>query len=158
MKIIKKDEYVFQVDVEKTMNYYKTHSLCECDYCENFYAQIEGKFPKLETFLSEFGVDISKPDELSSLESDNEVKYITIDYTVCGKVINMGQYEIDIQDNQYFNLVIIDGYASPNEQTGEYFTISVNSIIDLPWVLKKPLSETIETKGFKNLFKRKNLI
>lgn len=163
MATIQKDEYVFEIDIEKTINYYKTHSLCECDCCENFYAQINGKFPKLESFLFDFGVDISKPDEIMSIELDNTIQYITVDYTVCGKVTTMGQYEIDIQDNQFLNLVITDGFASPNEQTSEYFTISVYNI-ELPWVLDKPFPEPIQTKNikklkaFKRLFKRKESI
>ena len=145
MTLIKKDEYVFEVDIEKTINYYKTHSLCECDYCENFYAQINGKFPKLESFLSDFGVDISKPDECTSVELENKIQYISVDYTICGKVATMGKYEIDIQDNLFFSIVVTDGFASPNEQTEEYFTISVNNM-ELPWVLDKPFPEPIKSK------------
>lgn len=159
MTTIQKDEYVFQVDIEKTIDYYKTHSLCECDCCENFYAQIGGKFPKLESFLADFGVDITKPDECMSVELDNTIQYIGIDYTVCGKVVTMGQHEIDIQDDLFFNLVITNGFASPNEQTGDYFTISVSNVFELPWVLDKPFSVSIQQKTnkikefFKNIFK-----
>lgn len=160
MTIIQKEEYVFEVDTEKTIEYYKTHSLCECDCCENYYAQIKGKFPKLESFLSDFGVDISKPDECMSVELDDEILYIGIDYTVCGKVTTMGQYEIDIHDGLFFNLVITEGFASPNEQTGEYFTISIENSFGLPWVLDKPFPAPIKRKAtskikeiFKNIFK-----
>lgn len=157
MTKIQKDEYIFEVDIEKTIEYYKAHSLCECDYCENFYAQIGGKFPKLESFLSDFGVDIAKPDECMSVELDNTIQYIGVDYTVCGKVSAMGKYEIDIQDDQFFSLVITDGFASPNEQTGKYFTISVNTNFELPWVLDKPFPGPIEFEPIskiKDLFKK----
>ena len=160
MTKIQKDEYVFEVDVEKTIEYYKTHSLCKCDDCENFYAQIGGIFPELESFLADFGVDISKPDEIMSAELDNEIQYFGVDYTVCGKVATMGQYEIDIQDGLFFNLVITNGFASPNEQTGDYFTISIANIFELPWVLDKPFPEPIKFKAtskikefFKKVFK-----
>ena len=146
MTTIQKDEYVFEVDIEKTIEYSKTHLLCECDFCENYYAQIKGKFPKLESFLADFGVDITKPDECMSVESDNTIQYIGIDYTVCGKVVTMRKYEIDIQDDPFFSLVITEGFASPNEQTGEYFTISVNNIFELPWVLDKPFPKQIQFK------------
>ena len=136
MITIQKEGYVFEVDIEETVDYYKTHSLCECDYCNNLYTQIKGKFPKLESFLAEFGVDIAKPDETMPVEMDNLINYISVDYTVCGKVAAMGQYEIDIHDNLFFNVVITDGFASPNQQTGDYFTISVCNI-ELPWVLKR---------------------
>ncbi len=145
MAIIKKDDYVFEVDIEKTESYYKTHSLCECDCCENFYAQIKGKFPKLEAFLSDFRVDISKPDEIMSVESDDMLEYISVDYTVCGKVITMGQYEIDIQDSLFLSLVISDGFACPNEQESDYFTVSVYNI-KLPWVLDKTFPKSVPFK------------
>ncbi len=160
MTTIMKDEYVFEVNIEETIEYYKTHSLCECDCCENFYTQIKDKFPKLESFLYDFGVDISKPDEIMSVELDNEIQYIGVDYTVCGEVATMGQYEIDIQDNLFFNIVITDGFSSPNEQTGEYFTISIANVFELPWVLDKPFptptpfKTTSKIKGFfKKVFK-----
>ena len=160
MATIQKDKYIFEVDTEKTIDYYRTHSLCECECCENFYAQIKGKFPKLESFLADFGVDIAKPDECMSVELDNTIQYICVDYTVCGKVTVMGQYEIDIQDSQFFSIVITEGFASPNEQTEDYFTISVNNVFELPWVLYKPfpaptqLKPTSKIKGFfKKIFK-----
>jgi len=150
MVTIQKDEYVFEVDIEKTMDYYKTHSLCECDNCRNYYSQIRGKFPKLEEFLSQFGIDISKPDEINmSYEKDNCIHYICVDYTVSGKVLNMGQYEIDIPDNQFLSLVITDGFNSPNEQTSDYFTISIYSEFTLPWALDKPFPEPIQLKAIK---------
>ena len=94
------------------------------------------------------------------VEIDNTIQYISVDYTVCGKVSTMGEYEIDIQDDQFFSLVITDGFASPNEQKTEYFTISVCNI-ELPWVLDKPFPKPIQTMTvekinvFKRLFKRK---
>ncbi|MDO5123046.1 MAG: hypothetical protein Q4D44_00085 [Eubacteriales bacterium] len=160
MTKIQRDEYVFEVDIEKTIEYYKTHSLCECDYCENFYAQIAGKFPTLESFLSDLGVDIAKPDECMSVELHDTIQYIGIDYTVCGKVTTMGQYEIDIHDNLFFNIVITDGFSSPNEQTDDYFTVSIANAFELPWVLDKPFPEPKKSKAtskikefFKKVFK-----
>ena len=161
MTTIQKDEYIFEVDIEKTIDYYKTHSLCKCECCENFYAQIKGKFPKLESLLADFGVDITKPDECMSIELDDKIQYVGIDYTVCGKVSTMGEYEIDVHDNRFFSLVITDGFASPNEQTGDYFTISINTVFEFPWVLEKPFPVPIHQKAkskakgifFKKIFK-----
>lgn len=160
MTTIQKDEYVFLVDIEKTEEYYKTHSLCECICCRNYYAQIKNKLPELAEFLKEFGVDISKPDEIMSVEMDDYIDYLNVDYTVCGNVKSMGEYEIDIYDNLFLSIVITEGFASPNEQTGEYFTISVTKI-ELPWVLDepfpKPITEKLTLKPkkiFKRLFKK----
>lgn len=145
MATIKKNEYVFSVDTEQTEKYYETHSLCDCVCCRNYYAQIKSKLPKLNDFLSEFGVDISKPDEIMSVEMDNYIDYINVDYTVCGSIESMGQYEIDLYDNLFLSIVIADGFASPNEQTGKYFTISVMNI-ELPWVLDEPFPKPITEK------------
>lgn len=137
MTTIKIDEYAFSVNIEKTTEYYKTHALCDCTNCRNFYAQAREKLPKLSEFLAQFGVDISRPDETWSVEADNGVNYITTDYTVCGRVEKMGKYEIDLHDEQFLSVVVTDGFTSPNEQTGEYFTLSVDNI-SLPWVLNEP--------------------
>ena len=143
MTTIQKDEYVFSVDVEKTKEYYKTHTLCDCVCCRNYYAQIKDKLPKLNAFLSEFGVDISKPDEAMSDEMDDYIDYIQVDYTVCGSIGSMSEYEIDIYDDLFLSIVITNGFVSPNEQTGEYFTISVMQI-ELPWVLDEPFPRGLD--------------
>lgn len=137
MKTIKKQDYIFEVDIEKTIEYYKTHSLCDCDCCENFYAQIKETFPILGEFLSEFGVDITRPDEIFSTENDNVIEYLGVYYSVCGKITSLGQSKFDICDSQSLKIEI-DGFSPPNEQTGDYFTISVSNVFELPWVLDKP--------------------
>ena len=151
---IEKDNYKFYVDIEKTKEYYNTHSLCDCVCCRNYYKQIEQELPKLKEFLDDFGVDISKPDEIMSVENEGFIDYLNVDYTVCGNVINMSEYEIDIYDNLFLNVVVTEGFASPNEQTGEYFTLSVTNI-RLPWVLDVPIPTTIKLKpknAAKNVF------
>lgn len=145
MTNIQKDEYVFSADVEKTQEYYKTHSVCDCACCRNYYVQIKNKLPKLDCFLSEFGVDISKPDEIMSVDEDDCIDYISVDYTVCGKIKSMGKYEIDLYDSSFLSMIVTNGFASPNEQTGEYFTISVMQIM-LPWVLDEPFPKPITEK------------
>lgn len=147
MKIIGKDDWKFSVDVEKTKEYYKTHSLCECSNCRNFYAQIEEKLPKLKEFLSEFGVDVSRPDENASVEREDSIDYLSVDYTVCGEIIEASKYEIDIYDNLFLSIVVNDDFVCPNEQTGKFFTFSVFQI-ELPWVLDEPLHPTVKDRIF----------
>lgn len=90
MTTIQKNGYVFLVDREKTQQYYRTHTLCDCVYCRNYYAQVRQQFPRLDAFLSEFGVDIARPDEIMSVELEGRVAYLNVDYTVCGRVQTMG--------------------------------------------------------------------
>lgn len=134
MLTIKKDKTVFSVDIEKTKNYYKTHSLCECDHCRNYYAQIKNNFSELDSFLSEFGVDISKPDEISSIETDGYIDYLTVYYSVCGKIESQDAYKIDLLNKTSLRITISEEYA-PNEQEGDFFMISVMGI-KLPFVLE----------------------
>lgn len=139
---IQKDEYKFSVDVEKTREYYRTHSLCDCAYCRNYYAQIKNRFPKLKQFLSEFGVDISGLDEIMSVEMDDYIDYINVDYTVCGRITSLGGHEIGLYDDCFLSITITNGFFSPNEQTGAYFTVSVMEM-KLSWVLDEPFPKPI---------------
>lgn len=118
METIKKEDYTFAADIEKTREYYKTNSLCDCSCCRNYYAQIKNKFPKLSDFLSDFGIDISKPDEITSIETDSEINYMNIDYTVCGSIEKARQNEIEIYDNLPLKIIVTDGFVSPNGQHG----------------------------------------
>lgn len=143
MTTIQKGNYIFEVDLEKTKEYYKTHSLCDCAYCRNYYAQAQSKFPELNDFLNKFGVNISKPDEISSVETDHEIDYLSVDYTVCGCVKSADKDGIDILNSPHLHITVINGFVSPNEQTGEYFTISVAQI-KLPWVLNEPVPKATQ--------------
>ncbi len=156
MTAICKNGYVFEVDVEETANYYKTHLLCECDSCKNYYAQINGKFPKLEEFLSEFGIEISKPDEILSVELDDRLDYINIDYTVCGRISETDDREIEICDSLPLNIIVTDGFVSPNSQKGDYFTFSVCGI-ELSWVLDKDLPKPIPAEKRKGIRRKRRI-
>lgn len=156
MTTICKNGYVFEVDVEETANYYKTHLLCECDNCKNYYAQINGKFPKLEEFLSGFGIEISKPDEIFSVESEGSVDYFNIDYTACGRISEMSNREIEIYDSLPLGIAVTDGFASPNSQKGDYFTLSVWGI-ELPWVLDKDFPKPIPAEKRKELRRKRRI-
>ena len=128
MTTIQKNEYVFLVDREKTEQYYRAHTLCDCVYCRNYYAQVKTQFPQLDAFLSESGVDIARPDEIMSVELEGRVEYLNVDYTVCGRIQTIGEGEIMLQDGRLLHMAVTEGFASPNEQTGDYFTISVTGI------------------------------
>ena len=128
MTTLQKNGYAFSVDREKTEQYYRTHTLCDCVYCRNYYAQVKTQFPQLDAFLSEFGVDIARLDEIMSVELEGRVEYLNVDYTVCGRVQTIGEGEIMLQDGRLLHMAVTEGFASPNEQTGDYFTISVTGL------------------------------
>ena len=136
---IRKQDCIMDVDVEKTKAYAQSHSVCDCAEDRNFYTQAKEKFPQLDVFLDELGVDITRPDETGcvELEEEREIDYLFVSYTVCGKVLGLDKYEIDMNDGGLFLNIVIGDYYVPNEQTGDYFVVGVYGI-RLPWVLDEP--------------------
>ncbi len=141
----------FDVDIEKTKEYYSQHSLCDCVGCRNFYEQITQKYLHLNNFLKQFGVDISRPDELGWDDlSNGTLGYHFAAYTVCGSILEQDKYEIDIQDNTFISIVADSNKASPNEQENDdYFVLMIYGI-QLPYIINEPL--VLETKPKKKLF------
>ena len=142
MSIIKKEDYVFDVDIEKTKEYYSSKTLCECDECRNFYRQSDTAFPKLKNFLLDFGIDIARPEEICSTYNKGMVDYHAVSYTAVGECIQCGEYEFDIEDGGLFlNLVINKNPVYPNEQEDRQCFEIVIYNIRLPWVLDTPHEE-----------------
>lgn len=131
------DSYRFAVDLPATRSYYQKHSLCSCASCRNFYEQIRSTHPQLGTFLQRFGVDVARPDEVSSIETAESIEYIQVAYTVCGRIEAMGEYEIDLHAPEPISIVVHNSCDLPNEQAGECFTLCIYGI-HLPWVLSEP--------------------
>lgn len=132
--IIKKEDYIMDVDVEQTKDYYKSNSLCDCPSCRNYYAQAKDNFHLLNDFLLEFGVNIERPDELRCAEVDGNIKYIFAVYTVCGKILELDKYKIDLcEDSGALSVVIRNPYV-PDERRKDYFVITVYNI-SLPWII-----------------------
>ena len=136
--VIKKQDYKMDVDVDQTIEYYREHSLCDCPACRNFHAQAATALPRLYAFLSELGVDISRPDECAWDVSGTSIDYFFVAYTVSGKVLQYDTYEIDLQDGGLFLNIVINDNHIPNGQKEEYFVLSVYGI-KLPWILDEPL-------------------
>jgi hypothetical protein len=77
------------VDMEKTRKYYDSigqESLCDCNYCKNYYMQIKVDYPEVDLYLSSFGVDIEKPFETSPIEWEENglLEYDFCQYIVFG--------------------------------------------------------------------------
>lgn len=153
--LIRNRNYVLDVDVEATRDYYKEHSLCDCGYCRNFYQQANERLPKLCAFLSELGADVSRPDEMSACANGDHIDYTFVAYTVVGEISQTDQYELDIQDGGMLLNILIDNEYVPNQQKSEnYFVVNVSGI-RLPWVMSEP-PEVENAKAFwdriKNFF------
>ena len=127
-----------EYDAEATRRYDRRITLCECAGCRNYRAQIRKRYPELAAFLERFGVDAARPDELSWVEAgDGTILYDSVDYTVCGRVFEGTEYRAPLPGRPETEVFIRDEYV-PNEQTGEYFTVSFTGV-RLPYVLNEPL-------------------
>jgi hypothetical protein len=52
------------VDIEKTKKYYASlepDAICDCEWCQNYYMQIEEKHPDAVAYLVSLGIDVKKP-------------------------------------------------------------------------------------------------
>ncbi len=142
--IIELEGKKFDVDIEKTKKYYSTHSLCECVGCRNLYEQIEEKYPVLKDFLKKFGIDISKPDEASWIDAeDNRIDYLAVYYTVNGAVIQTDKKDITISTD--LSISFDKDYAPNSQKSQDYFMISVCGI-DLPYIFDEPLTLKVKRK------------
>ena len=156
MQTIQKENSIFYVDIEKTREYYLSNTLCDCSGCRNLYIQIETISEKLVDFLSEFGIDICRPDESANVEMNNYIDYLFIGYTVVGRIETEGVYETDVED---LHIKISKGDTPddwfPNEQKEPCFFVSVTGV-SLPWDLEEPFPRTENfTDRVKSFLKRK---
>ena len=123
-------------DLDLTREYYKTHTVCDC--CDDKYYQTfaKSRFPELDKFLLQFGVDISQPDETGSvyLEKTGMIQYLFVAYTVVGRIIKAGQDTITQNVNDLTIKIAINNDYYPNEQKNDYFSIVVTGI-KMPWLL-----------------------
>jgi len=91
----------------------------------------------MDEFFRALGVAVDRPDEVGSIEGENEIRYLFASYTVCGKIPLEGKHKIALDDGGLsLEIVMGDGFV-PNEQTAEYFVVTVYHIV-LPWGLAEP--------------------
>ncbi|MBQ6570185.1 MAG: hypothetical protein IJL87_07995 [Clostridia bacterium] len=158
--LIEKEGYTFSVDIEKTKEYYDNLELCNCDYCLNFYAQAGRQLPQIAAFLEEFGVDIERPDAVESVQLDDKIEYISVYYSVCGKITDQNDYVREINDKQPVKVSVFNvnsGNYFLNLQENEYFGISLRGFC-FDWVLDKPLQKNSKRniiKTVKQFFNKK---
>ena len=156
MTQIQKGKYLFLIDIEDTKEHHKNLELCECPNCQNFYTQIKGKFPRLDVFLEEFGIDVEKPDAIDGAYLGNHAEYTWIDYTVSGRMEAIDGHKVAYEEQLELKLddfpatiVISEHFIFPNEREGECFAVSIKGL-SLPWVLEEertspPISDEEQT-------------
>ena len=134
---------------------------CECQDCRNYYKHIENNTELVE-FLSGFGIDFNRTEEVFSWDLGNDNDSLIHHegyYGVFGKI------EGEEFDFEKFNVKITfqKGATVPCDRTGEYFWICIEG--EFPYILDEerefPISflERIEKfsiiKAIKSIFKKK---
>lgn len=135
--ILQIDEWVFDIDLQRTMEYSAREAAdhCECAYCRNFYAAIDKRNPELRPFLAQFGLDIEAPDELMPFTATN----IAVQYAVCGKILRSSEEPIKVG---VFRIHPEQPEVSMiNTDCPPPIFILNTGLIDIPWVLDEPLVE-----------------
>ena len=140
--IIEIDDWKFDVDRDYTRRYNQAIEQCQCPYDRNYYAAVDQVFPELRSFLARFAVDVVRPEEIFSVEQEEDpVDYISW-YTVKGKILRLGGYEIDIGPihilPQQRNEVSLPNPDCDKDDPDSWFVLSVMDIA-LPWVLDEPM-------------------
>lgn len=90
--IIDKDDWQFDIDIQKTQLMYFTRLKPIID--------AQAQLPELANFLSELGIDIEKPDKYNSDFSD-------VLYTCVGSAKSKTNYEIDMYGKEQFISIVI---------------------------------------------------
>ncbi|WP_449538969.1 hypothetical protein [Ferdinandcohnia sp. Marseille-Q9671] len=93
MEQIKLKQWLVEIDVTKTKEFYKTEfELCDCLYCKNYYEVSRHLTPPLLEIFKKLGITPSKPihvDEFGEITSDLRL-YIG-SYHIVGKLLE-GEY------------------------------------------------------------------
>jgi hypothetical protein len=146
---IRFEDWVFDVDLSATMNYYaqEVSEHCTCGYCRNFYAAVDDRYPNLRSFLAEFGVHIEAPDELCLYEPTIMDGY----YAVCGEIIHHGRQPICIDG---LSIVAEAGDLNVNSGCPAPVFFLHTGFIELPWVLDEPQEEVLSTANLPDFFDR----
>ena len=113
-----------KIDIVKTKEYYNSlplDMLCDCDYYKLYCFKSRKEFSELALWLDKYGVDIEKPFEVMSLESDESGMrdYIGVQYIVFGTFSNDNSYYVGD-----FNIKI--AYSHPDTGiSDEHFVLEV---------------------------------
>ncbi len=140
-------DWKFDIDLETTMEYsaQEAKDHCNCAYCRNFYAAIDGIYPELRPFLAQFGLDIEAPEELMTF---TPTLYLGV-YAVCGVILKMGSrlaisgIPVDIGEDE----------QTPVCCPKPYFTIGIGTF-EIPWVLDEPFEEVVSPANVPSFLKR----
>lgn len=143
--ILQIDGWKFDIDMVRTMEFSAREAAehCDCAYCRNFYAAVDGNYPQLRPFLARFGVDIEAPEEMLPV-IDTELLYDPT-YKVYGKILSFGSYEMACGSCSLI--------ARKEDADADWFLLDCYGVI-LPWILDEPLQEVVSPANEPSLLRR----
>ncbi|MBQ8783726.1 MAG: hypothetical protein IJZ57_08150 [Clostridia bacterium] len=119
-------------DKDKTKEYRTNYNNpCDCQDCRNYYKNIESNGALLE-FLSDFGIDYKRTEEVFSWDLENNSNSLIHSegyYGVFGK-IEGDEFSIEKFGTK---IIFAKGANVPSDRTGDYFWICVEA--DFPYIL-----------------------
>ncbi|MGE7692111.1 hypothetical protein ACQKMI_23300 [Lysinibacillus sp. NPDC097214] len=133
------DEWVLNVESEKTVALYESHiNVCDCLSCKNFRKASLFLNEEVMHFSNKLGLDLYKPTLLNAFPVEGDQVMYSGHYTICGEVIEgeMDAWDI-IVGSHCFSLVEEDGNKSAECLTEPHFQIGFEVV--LQWLLPESM-------------------
>ena len=116
------------VDIDKTKDYYKTKAdkdLYQCETCKIYYREVKERMPDLDMYLTEMGVDITKPFEapVYGLKVDHDYEEYFAWYIV------FGNYDVNYARKLGEHTIFATGGHPRTEIEEDHFVFQVDNII-----------------------------
>ena len=148
--LVSVDDWLFDVDIEQNMKISSAQAddHCTCGYCRNYYASVDRAYPSLRAFLTNFGVDIEGPDELSPFEPTiYEASYI-----IHGRVVSRASGCIFV-DGIPVKVVSAMEADMDTVRPSPYFVLVVG-LMELPWLLDEDPRQVISPANEETYLRR----
>ena len=134
--ILQIDDWKFDIDMEKTMEYSASEAKehCSCAYCRNFYAAVDRSFPEFRPFLAQFGLDAEAPEEMNPVFYEDGSILYDPRYLVFGRILRYGSYEMEAGFCHFV--------ARTEGDETDHFYLDCYEVL-LQWTLDEPLDAVI---------------
>ena len=121
-------ELFINVQIENTEKWYKEENeLCQCDYCRVFRKSFRSCYGATADLLSFYGVDVTKPLEISPAEPEGDmITYNTVQYVLKGSTNITRNHLIE-------GLVMHKAEAYPSYKRAENTFVIQLEGVRLPW-------------------------
>lgn len=149
--ILKIADWVFDIDMERTMAYSAAEAAehCDCAYCRNFYASVDDTYPELRPFLAQFGIDIGAPYALYPYDAHQNMIWYEGEYIVFGSILRRGKIPIFDSGMCLMEPVSEDEYDIPQP----YFVLSMEGA-EMFWILPEPMAEVLSPANEPSFLKK----